>query len=260
MAYKWLLLVWALLLAVGAVAAVPQLSIEPSVVNALQNRELTLSLNINTDYDVYGIQFDLVYDPSILELVDITEGTFLNQFASTYVVQRTSPGRLTYAITRTVVRNGVVGPGTVATVRFRTLRAGQSAVQLSNVKIADPSILPIEGVRIVNSVINVQGASTTTPPSSGERRHSSSGGSSETSPSTSIISSGTSGGAEADEQGSAEKQPAKQLSKIALKGAEREQEQPTTEESSEFARSVFPLFILIVAALGALAFAYKRLA
>ena len=257
MAYKWLLLIGALLLAVGAVAAVPQLLVEPTTVATQPNREFTVQININTDQEVYGIQFDLVYDQNVIGLTSIAEGNFLNRFAETYVIHRPSQGISTYAITRTIVRNGVAGAGTVATARFRALRAGQSSIQLNNVKVADPRILPIEGVRESNSMVGVYGTSTA-PPSSPPRRRSGGGGggSSETTPGATLIAAGIGGDLTPEPKA---KETAKQPMQIALKGAGPLIQNQVAEEKTEVARSIFPIVALIVAALGALTFAYRRL-
>lgn len=246
------------LLALELVSAVPLISIEPSTVVAQPNREFTVNININTDRDVYGVQFELVYDASLLSLSSIAEGNFLNsRGVNTYAIHKPAQGRSTYAITRTIVRSGVNGIGTLATARFLPLRAGQATIRLSDVKVADPAILPVNGVRTTDSTVGIYAATPPAQPTS-ERRRSSGGGSSSasgTTPSTTIIASQPDDEAG---QGTAE-QPKEKTERLILKSAERSENQPITEEEINLAKSIFPVGAFIVMALGALAFAYRKL-
>lgn len=253
-----LLLFLIVLLSLKLVSAAPMLSIDPSTVIAQPNREFIVNINVNADRNIYGVQFDMVYDAGMLSLSSITEGNFLNnQGVNTYTIHKPAQGKSTYAITRTIVRNGVNGIGTLATVRFLPLRPGQATIRLSNVKVADPSILPIEGVRTTDSTVGIYAATPPTQPTS-ERRRSNSGGSSGasgTTPSATIIA------AQPDDeagQGTTE-QPKEKTEKLILKSAERSEDQQVTEEKINLAKSIFPVGAFIVVALGALAFAYRKL-
>lgn len=240
------------------VIAVPQLSIDPSAITTNPSREFTIDIKMNTDQQVYGIQFDLAYDQNLLELVDMTEGAFLrSDLTQTYAVRRPSAGRMTFAVTRTIVRSGIAGQGAIATARFRTLRTGQSGIQLANVKIADPAIRQIEGVRATNAIVGIYLQTTTTPQPSTERRRSGGGGgsSSSSTPGSTIISSATPG-----EDATSPEMPKhgeKQSERIALKGGAQPQSAPVTEEQSDVTKMLFPIMFLVVLALGALAYAYK---
>ncbi len=238
------------------VIAVPQLSIDPSTITTNPNREFTVDIKMNTDQQVYGIQFDLAYDQNILELVDITEGAFLrSDLTQTYTVRRPLAGRMTFAVTRTIVRSGIAGSGAVATARFRTLRAGQSGIQLANVKVADPAIRQIGGVQATNAIVGIYPQTTTTPQPSTERRRSSGSSSSSSTPGSTLISSTTSGEDAASPEIPGRGQ--KQSERIALKGGAQPQSSPVTEEQSDVTKTLFPIMFLVVLALGALAYAYK---
>ena len=101
---------------------------------------------------LFGFQFDLSFDDSILEYQSITEGTFLNNNGAdtTFCIDpSTSTAGLikNYACTRLKANGqvvGVSGTGTLATVTFRVLSTGASSLTLSNVKFADTSANKID--------------------------------------------------------------------------------------------------------------------
>jgi hypothetical protein len=94
---------------------------------------------------LFGFQFDLSYDPSVLSLQSVSEGSFLNSNGadSTFCVNAdtSSTGSVkNYACTRLNsggTATGVEGSGVLARVTFTALASGSSQLTLSNVKLAD---------------------------------------------------------------------------------------------------------------------------
>ncbi len=257
MAHKLILLL-ALLLYVGSVSALTQMTVEPSSVTTRVNGDFTVTLRIDSDVDTYAIQFDVAYNPSILTLLNINEGSFLrSNFANTYAVYKPDTGRATYAITRTGTRSGISGVGDVATLRFIALRSGQSSLLIEQVKVSDPRALPV-AVRAYSGLATVASAPSAQqePP----RRQTSSGGRSfgRDSKSSSFITTPSADSA----QGRNGQTPTTggEPSGIALESKSGASAQPETQETvtegTGIGRTSFFVFFFIALALGALTYAY----
>ncbi|CAD7768332.1 Cohesin domain protein [Candidatus Methanoperedenaceae archaeon GB50] len=125
----------------------------------------TFTLDVRVDpcgAEVYGAQYNLIFDPSALECVSQTAGDFLTQDgASSIEVVNTidnTIGRLEYAETRMGVENGVTRAGVLATIEFEAVGTGSTGLTLSNVLLSDPSAQPIAGVVQNNGTVNVGGS------------------------------------------------------------------------------------------------------
>ncbi|MEK6945601.1 MAG: cohesin domain-containing protein [Nanoarchaeota archaeon] len=120
----------------GLVSALNQIYISPSPVSTTQGQHFTIDINgialANTS-DVFGVQFDLDYNPSLLSMNSVTQGNFLKSDGATTIFNYTSSaGKLTvYTVRNTTT--GIYGSGTFATVNFTALNSGNSFLNLSNV-------------------------------------------------------------------------------------------------------------------------------
>jgi hypothetical protein len=54
-------------------------SFDPSQLNVEENEEFTLDITIESDVNVSGAETQLVYDPTLIEVISITEGNFFKQ-------------------------------------------------------------------------------------------------------------------------------------------------------------------------------------
>jgi len=143
--------------------------------------QFTISIAVEPNNAMAGMQFNLSYDPDVVTFNSITEGNLLNQGgASTYF----NDGQTNYAAgTVTGVFGAIITPGeTVATTgafAVITMTAGSaggtSPLTLSNVVIGDIDSQPLQ-VSIIDDVINVTATEPSPPPSGGS---SPGGGSSE---------------------------------------------------------------------------------
>jgi hypothetical protein len=145
---------------------VPSLFVEPLSYNATSRNE-TFDININLNVDgrwrLIGVHFRLSYDPSLIEVVGVAEGSFLAGFP-----QRPSPP---YTFFVSYVENdGLYGPhivvgamllpndtgqwpgpypegnGTIATITFRVLQGPPSSC---NFGLVDVKLLDVNGNRIL---------------------------------------------------------------------------------------------------------------
>ncbi len=96
----------------------------------------TLNLNTENITDLAGWQADIIFDPNVLEAVEITEGNFLKaEGRDTYFQAGTidnAVGKITGLSTARIAENGVSGTGTLLSVKFIAKAGGETQVTLEN--------------------------------------------------------------------------------------------------------------------------------
>lgn len=111
---------------------------------SLLNDVFNIPVNVSDVSDLFAFQFDLSYDPAVLELLSISEGPFLPAAGSTIFVPGTidnTAGTATVtADTLTGAISGATGSGELAIFSFKNLAQGNSALGLSNVALLDSSL------------------------------------------------------------------------------------------------------------------------
>lgn len=119
-----------------------------------------LNIEILNVYDLMGFQCDVDYDPNILEFLEASEGTFLNnntQDETIWISPKLLPGLIdNLACARLGQIGGKSGKGFLAKVIFRAKNAGQSDVLLKNVLLADSNGEPIEPKHLKNIKLKVK--------------------------------------------------------------------------------------------------------
>ncbi len=94
--------------------------------------------------DLYAFQFDLSYDPTVLQLLSINEGSFLPSAGSTLfipaTIDNTAGAATSTADTLIGTIPGASGEGDLAIFDFKAISVGNSALTLSNVTLLDSSI------------------------------------------------------------------------------------------------------------------------
>lgn len=103
-----------------------------------------IPVTISGATDLYAFQFDLSFDPEILQLQSVTEGPFLPSGGSTFFVPGTIDnvaGTATFnADTLIGSIPGVVGDGTITFLNFTAVGNGTSALNLANVILLDSNL------------------------------------------------------------------------------------------------------------------------
>jgi hypothetical protein len=94
--------------------------------------------------DLYAFQFDLTFDPTILEADSVTEGAFLPSGGTTFFIPGTidNVGGDISANADTLIGaiSGVTGDGTLAEFDFTALADGTSAISFANNILLDSSL------------------------------------------------------------------------------------------------------------------------
>lgn len=85
--------------------------------------EVTVQIAVSTkQHSLYGVQYTMSYEPSVIDTEEISKGSFLSQNASSIVITRQdnkTAGRIEYAETRTGADKGVTGDGRITTITFK---------------------------------------------------------------------------------------------------------------------------------------------
>jgi general secretion pathway protein D len=121
-------------------APATQLFVEPETIRGTTGQDLTLNVSISNVADLYGWEFYLGWNPSLLSLVSVNEGPFLKSGGNTYFYFLNSTNE--YVRVDCTLEGeipGVSGDGTLATVTFSTTNAGQCQLNLYNVDLRDSS-------------------------------------------------------------------------------------------------------------------------
>jgi hypothetical protein len=122
-----------------------------------------VNVNISGAANVYGFQFDLGYDPTLVQAIGVTEEGFLPSGGTTFFVPGTIDNGLGsfYSNGDVLIGNipGVDGMGTLLQFDFKAIAAGTSALTLTNIFLLDPNFnllneSSMDGSVTVNRVIS----------------------------------------------------------------------------------------------------------
>ncbi|CAD7771244.1 Cohesin domain protein [Candidatus Methanoperedenaceae archaeon GB50] len=136
----------------------PCVSIDPPDLNGLKGETFTVNITVDPHgREVYGAQYDLCFDPAILQVANQRRGNFLRQDGSdSYVVVNrfnNTLGKLEYGEMRIGTSDGVTGAGVLAMITFNLAGCGSTSLTLSNVLLSDPSPAPIPGIKTSNGSV-----------------------------------------------------------------------------------------------------------
>ena len=96
----------------------------------------TLDISARNVTDLAGWQFDIAFDPAVLEAIEVNEGDFLKKDAETTFFRKgkinNQSGRVTGLSSARLSGDGVIGTGTLASVILKAKAAGKTQVSLKN--------------------------------------------------------------------------------------------------------------------------------
>jgi len=120
----------------------PQEIVDPALT---PSNNFTVDVKILNATNVYAFRFKLSFDPTIIEGVVITEGTFLSSAGPTTILQSqidNTAGFVLFELTLTGSA-GASGEGILATIVFHVVGLGATDLTLSETSLVDPDTNPL---------------------------------------------------------------------------------------------------------------------
>ena len=151
-----------LLALVSSASAFPTLQISPVLTPTVQGNLFTVDVTVTGVTDLYAFQFDLGFNPAVLQALSSSEGAFLPSGGTTFFIPGAidnSSGLISF-IADTLIGPipGVSGTGTLASISFSAFSAGTSALTLSNILFLDSEFEDIENITSVGGTVSVTDA------------------------------------------------------------------------------------------------------
>lgn len=108
-------------------------NISPGIITFIPGYQLSIALNVNNVSNLYATAFELTFDPAVLKFIDAQKGNFLEQGSSINIFTKIDPpGHLIIGYSIAGSSNGISGNGTLMTITFKTLKAGNSDLIFQN--------------------------------------------------------------------------------------------------------------------------------
>jgi len=111
--------------------------ISPSSIAVDVNQTFEIHINVSEISDLYGWEFKLSWNPTLLEAINVTENSFLGSGGETYLASKVNNIEGYILVGCTLLRNitGVNGNGTIATVKFSAENEGSCTLNLYDTKL-----------------------------------------------------------------------------------------------------------------------------
>lgn len=123
--------------------AAPTLSVAASPSPAIAGSPVDLTVLLTDVADLYGYQFTLSFDPTLLQATSLTEGALLGSAGTTddYSVIDNVAGTVTYYHSLVGDIAGATGTGALAQIAFQTLGAGTTPLTFSDLLFFDSTVV-----------------------------------------------------------------------------------------------------------------------
>jgi len=131
---------------------------DPGTIAQTKGATFTVNVLISGAQNVYSVPLQLNYDPSKLQLVNVSNGGFLAQDGQAVALvhrEDEATGTLQITATRPPNSGGVSGQGSVVTLTFMAKASGQSPLTITRGGARDPAMQPIT-VNGAQAIINIQ--------------------------------------------------------------------------------------------------------
>jgi general secretion pathway protein D len=135
----------------GSQAAIPGMQgsanflFDPGQITAKKGDTFVVNLIMSGAQNVYSVPVQINYDPSKLQLVNVSNGGFLSQDgqAVALVKREDPPGTLQITAARPPGAGGVSGQGAIVTLTFQAKASGQTPLTITRGGARDPGLQPI---------------------------------------------------------------------------------------------------------------------
>jgi general secretion pathway protein D len=126
-------------------AGASSFSFDPSAITQPSGSTFTVNVLIAGAQNAYSVPLQVAYDPKMLQVVNVSNGTFLSQDGQAVALvhrEDDSSGTMQITVTRPPGVGGVSGQGTVVTLTFMAKSPGQSTLAISKGGTRDPNMQP----------------------------------------------------------------------------------------------------------------------
>jgi len=126
-------------------APAPSFGFDPATITQTKGATFAVNVLLNGAQNAYSVPLQMSYDPKVLQVVNVSNGTLLSQDGQAVaLVHRDddTTGTLQITATRPPGANGISGQGTVVTVTFMAKAPGQSTLAISKGGMRDPGMQP----------------------------------------------------------------------------------------------------------------------
>ena len=116
------------------------INLNPGNFEVPQSREFRISVNLRSQDEIYNMSLNLSFDPSILNLKQVTAGGFVRQqgLDSSFLQNiDNNSGACTIAFSSPDITKGVKGTGGIATLVFEAKEKGESQVMVNGIVATD---------------------------------------------------------------------------------------------------------------------------
>jgi general secretion pathway protein D len=123
----------------------PNFLFDPGQITAKKGDTFVVNLIMSGAQNVYSVPVQINYDPSKLQLVNVSNGGFLSQDgqAVALVKREDPPGTLQITAARPPGAGGVSGQGAIVTLTFEAKASGQTPLTITRGGARDPGLQPI---------------------------------------------------------------------------------------------------------------------
>lgn len=123
---------------------VSKLYVDPLYRKSAVGLENFFDIKIDAKDDIYALQFDIYYDPSLLNVIAVEEGDFFDQ-SNSYSFTNISKdiGKVMFANTLTGNQQGFSGHGSLAKIVIESIGRGTSDFDLRNAQFSDKNFGPV---------------------------------------------------------------------------------------------------------------------
>lgn len=147
-----------LLIFSSTAAASSQVILQPSSKMVSADNPVDVDVFVVPDTEIAGVQFDLEFDSSVLQVVNVTEGDLFKKSGreTCFNTSQTDEGTLKTVYGCVLGKGGVSIPGTFATVTLASNSDVEDTVEicLKNVIISSPESIAVD-VKEVNTSIKI---------------------------------------------------------------------------------------------------------
>lgn len=113
--------------------------VNPEEIIGAVGLDFTINVDVSNVTDLYGWEFKLGWNITVLDFVEVHEGTFLKNVADTFFAYKvnSTAGYIIADCTILGMEQGASGNGTLATIKFYVKYEGESALDLFDVILID---------------------------------------------------------------------------------------------------------------------------